>query len=98
MVKKDILINNKSKMIRNPTISLREESDDWALLYNPDTGASFSLNPVSVLVWKNLDGTHTIADLVAIIREKCLNVHDNVENQILNYIHALQERELVTEV
>ena len=31
----------------NPVISLREEFDDWALLFNPDTGRVVGLTPDS---------------------------------------------------
>lgn len=46
----------------HPQISLREEFDDWALLYNPDNGRSVGLTPTGVSIWqslskgKNLDG------------------------------------------
>ena len=37
-----------------PQISLREEYDDWAFLYNPDTGATVGLTPTGVTIWKCL--------------------------------------------
>ncbi len=50
--------------IANPSVVVREESDEWAILFDPDTGKSFGLNPISVFVWKRLDGRHTIRDIV----------------------------------
>ncbi len=44
------------KPIVNPYVQLREEFDDWAILFNPDTGRGFGLNPTGVRVWKLLDG------------------------------------------
>ena len=32
------------KPIANPLIVLREEFDDWAILFDPDTGDAFGLN------------------------------------------------------
>ncbi len=51
------------KLIANPTIVLREEFDDWAVLFDPDTGNAYGMNPVSVFVWKHLDGNHTLEDI-----------------------------------
>ena len=82
-------IDSDRKISANPSIVLREESDEWAILYDPDTGSSYAVNPVSVLIWKHLDGKHTIADLVTVVHEKCKNVPDNVENQIEKFIKQL---------
>ncbi len=38
----------------HPQISLREEFDDWALLYNPDNGRSVGLTPTGVSIWQSL--------------------------------------------
>jgi len=48
------------KPIANPVVLLREEFDDWAILFNPDATLGFSgfgLNPTGVYVWKLLDGS-----------------------------------------
>jgi hypothetical protein len=42
--------------VANPLIVLREEFDDWAILFDPDTGNAFGLNPTGVFIWKLLDG------------------------------------------
>jgi SynChlorMet cassette protein ScmD len=48
--------------IANPLIVLREEFDDWAILFDPDTGNAFGLNPTGVFIWKHLDGKHGVED------------------------------------
>ena len=55
---------NTNKPIANPIIVLREEFDDWAILFNPDSGDAHGLNPIGVFVWKRLDGKHTINDII----------------------------------
>ena len=45
------------KPIANPLVVLREEFDDWAILFDPDTGNAFGLNPTGVYLWKLLDGS-----------------------------------------
>jgi SynChlorMet cassette protein ScmD len=45
--------------VPNPSVVLREEFDDWAVLYNPDTATAVGVNPTGVAVWKLLDGVRT---------------------------------------
>jgi SynChlorMet cassette protein ScmD len=49
--------------IASPVVVLREEFDDWAVLYNPDNATAVGVNPVGVAVWKLLDGSHTVAQI-----------------------------------
>ncbi len=59
------------KTICNPWVMLREEFDDWAVLFDPDTGHGFGLNPTGVLVWKLLDGEHTVEALIEKLHGDC---------------------------
>ena len=52
-------MSRADRPIANPLSVLREEFDDWALLFDPDSGKVVGLNPVSVFIWKRLDGNHT---------------------------------------
>lgn len=79
------------------SLVLREETDDWAILYDPDSGQSFGLNPVSVLIWKNLDGRNTIEKIVRIVKHRCYNVDKNIEKHILEFIKELLENGLIKE-
>ena len=58
------------KPVANPVVVLREEFDDWALLFNPDTAEAVGINPLGVAVWKLLDGRHTLDQIVAMVQEK----------------------------
>jgi len=51
------------KPVANPLVVLREEFDDWAVLFDPDSGNAFGLNPLGVFIWKLLDGHRTIEDI-----------------------------------
>ena len=54
----------KNKPIANPAVVLREEPDNWAILFNPETNNIYTLDPVAVFIWKHLDGEHTEKDIV----------------------------------
>ncbi len=79
-------MKKNDKPITNPLLVLREEFDDWAILFDPDTGDGFGLNPVSVFIWKCLDGKHTLQDILKEIHESCEDVPENAEQEIKAFI------------
>ena len=83
-------VNNKP--IANPLLVFREEFDDWAILFDPDTGDGFGLNPVSVFIWKRLDGKHTIQDILMELRESCEDMPDTAEQEIKDFVEGLVEK------
>lgn len=78
--------------IANPMLVLREEFDDWAILFDPDTGEGFGLNPVSVFIWKRLDGKHTTKDILKDLREACEDIPENAEEEVNDFIEELLEK------
>ncbi|MBW1860548.1 MAG: SynChlorMet cassette protein ScmD [Deltaproteobacteria bacterium] len=78
--------------IANPMLVLREEFDDWAVLFDPDTGDGFGLNPISVFIWKRLDGKHTIQDIMKEIQEDCEDVPENAEKEVNDFLQELIKR------
>lgn len=81
--------------IANPLIVLREEFDDWAILFDPDSGQAFGLNPMGVFVWKRLDGRHTDRAIVEELRESCESLPEEAEQHVRDFIRELVERGLV---
>jgi SynChlorMet cassette protein ScmD len=80
-------VNINKKPMANPYILLREEFDDWAVLFDPDTGQGFGLNPTGVYLWKLLDGKHTLNDLLENIR----GVAENVPETAIEHIAAFAD-------
>ncbi|MFC1488542.1 SynChlorMet cassette protein ScmD [Thermodesulfobacteriota bacterium] len=83
---------NKDMPIANPLLVLREEFDDWAILFDPDTGDGFGLNPVSVFIFKHLDGKHTTQDILNKLLDNCEGVPENAEQEIKDLIEELVEK------
>jgi SynChlorMet cassette protein ScmD len=88
-------MRNADKPVANPLTVLREEFDDWAVLFDPDSGNAFGLNPVGVFIWKRLDGHHTVEDILQEISESCKNVPHQAENHLKAFIQDLVEQGLV---
>ena len=78
---KESYLTTTDKPIANPLIVLREEFDDWAILFDPDTGHAFGLNPLGVFVWQRLDGEHSIQDIISELKESCEDVPGNAQEQ-----------------
>ena len=83
---------DNNKPTANPLLVFREEFDDWAILFDPDTGDGFGLNPVSVFIWKRLDGNHTIQDILMELRKSCEDMPDTAEQEIKVFVEGLVEK------
>jgi SynChlorMet cassette protein ScmD len=83
------------KFVANPRIVLREEYDDWALLFDADSGEIFGLNPTGVFVWKLFDGKHEITDVVEKLRKECEGVPDTAVNEVDEFATDLVNRGFV---
>jgi SynChlorMet cassette protein ScmD len=78
--------------VANPSIVFREEFDDWALLFDPDTGESYGVNPVGAYVWKELDGSKTFAELVDGLRSAFDDVPGTVSDEVAAFLDDLVDR------
>ena len=85
-------------MIANPLMVLREEFDDWALLFDPETSQSYGLNPVSVFIFKRLDGHHTVQDIINELRSACYNAPENAETDVQHFLDDLVAKGLAGHV
>ena len=81
-----------SKLIANPVVILREEFDDWAVLFNPDTAEAVGINPVGVTVWRLLDGSHDLATIVAEVERQFFDLPENLETELERFVAGLVER------
>ena len=76
-------------VIANPLLVLREEFDEGAILFDPETGHTFGVNQIGVLVWKHLDGRHSLDDIAEIVRESATTVPLGVTSHIGNFVQAV---------
>ena len=88
-------MNKMDRPIANPIVVLREEFDDLAILFNPDTADAVGTNPVGILVWKRMDGKRSLKDIVAEIK---ISVEDGPEaalEEITTFVGTLAEQGFV---
>ena len=77
-----------------PSVVLREEFDDWAMLFDPDSNISFGINPIGVYVWKRLEKGRSFAEIIRNINDDCDDVPDNIEGHISDFIESLIKKGL----
>jgi SynChlorMet cassette protein ScmD len=88
------IMPESNKPAANSLVVLREEFDDWAVLFDPDTGNAFGLNPVGVFIWKRLDGNHTAEEILKDLQESCEEIPDEAESHLKDFIQSLVEQGL----
>ena len=88
-------MNQTDRPIANPIVVLREEFDDWAVLFNPDTAYAAGTNPIGVAVWKRMDGKRSLEDIVSEIRTSFEDTPDAVIKEIAAFVNILEEKGFV---
>jgi SynChlorMet cassette protein ScmD len=88
-------MNQTDRPIANPIVVLREEFDDWAVLFNPETADAVGTNPVGVAVWKRMDGTKNLADIVSEIKNSFEDTPDAAFKEIAAFVNTLAENGFV---
>jgi len=88
------MIDNE-KLIANPKVVFRDDFDDYAILFNPETGLAFGVNPVGALIWKLLHNEVDIMDLTHQITEACSDIPSDVEYQVREFVMTMLEQGLV---
>jgi len=85
-------MKSDDRPLADPMLVLREEFDDWAILFDPDTGDSFGVNPVSVFIFKHLDGRNTLDDIMRKLRMECEDAPDDAEQYVAEFIDSLVQK------
>jgi SynChlorMet cassette protein ScmD len=75
--------------IANSMVVFREEFDDWAILFDPDTGKAFGINPVAALIWKRLDGKHDELSILKEIRNCFSDAPEDIESHFKEFVQEL---------
>jgi SynChlorMet cassette protein ScmD len=80
------------KPMANPVVVLREEFDDWAVLFNPDTAEAVGINPVGIAVWKLMDGRQTVGEITLKIQEQFSRVPGTAPAEVDKFVSDLEKR------
>jgi SynChlorMet cassette protein ScmD len=79
------------KPVANPIVVLREEFDDWAVLFNPDTAEAVGINPIGVAIWKLMDGERKLEEIVTEIKDRFVDVPEAALEEVTTFVGNLAE-------
>ena len=83
----------------NPETVFREEFDNSAILFNPDSGDIFSLNPTGRVIWQALaDGCDEAAVLQKLAAACDAPLPDSAGDDLKEFIAQLKEMGFVADV
>jgi len=85
-----------SKPVLSPQVVLREESDDWAMLFDPSTGNAFGIDPVGVFIVKQLDGNKSIMEIVRGLGELFEAVPPEADKDAIELVDDLRRKGLAS--
>lgn len=74
------------------SVMVRVESDDYAMVYDADTGSSFAITPTAVYIANCLTGEKTIQNIVDEMREEFEGIPENAEMVVEKFIETLIEK------
>lgn len=83
------MIDEKVQYIVNPDVSCREEGPAGALLFNPDSDQVLVVNSTGRLIWQALDEPLTLDELTSMIHDLCIDVPEDVQQDVLEYVERL---------
>jgi SynChlorMet cassette protein ScmD len=88
------VIDRNSKPILNPDLVLRQEFDDWAVLFDPNSGEAYALDPVGVFIAQRLDGNKSIMQITRELSEFFENIPPEADEDALVFVNSLLEKEM----
>jgi hypothetical protein len=78
----------------NPNVVFREDFDDIAVIFNPESGKSFSLNRTGAISWKALRDNKSKGQVLAEFKRNCYDIPADVEEHLSEFISALLDNGL----
>ena len=84
-------MNLSDKPVANPVVVLREEFDEWAVLFNPDTAGAVGINPVGVAIWKLMNGERNLEEIAAHVKDEFYDVPETVDEEVTDFVSNLTE-------
>lgn len=79
----------------NPEIVYREDFDDWAVLFDPDTAETYGLNETSSYIWKQINGENSTEDIVKLLDGEFENVPEDAADLVKNFFAQMEDKGLI---
>ena len=81
------IADKSSRYMKNPDVVVREEDEDGALIFNPDTDQIRVLNPTGFFIYQLCDGSNDLNGMILAVKNTFKDVPDDqVSGQVEEYI------------
>ena len=79
----------------NPQTVFRKEIDGSALLFDPESGATFGLNPTRAFLWEQFASGLDEAAALAELRKVCANMPPEADRHIAEFVASLKAKKFI---
>ncbi len=82
----------KTKYRSSPVVSFRDEGEEGAVLFNPDTDKCLILNFVGACIWRYLKKPRTLDEIISMLSETFSGVEsEKVRKDLKQFINDFEE-------
>lgn len=81
---------------RNKLVLWRELAGE-AVLLDPVAGCSYNLNQTGTLIWKLLDGQHSMQDIAATLSDTYQTAYEQVAQDVAHVLEDLRQNNLLSD-
>jgi hypothetical protein len=81
---------------KNDNVVFREESE-YSLLFNIETGRIHKINSTAVTIWKSIDSTRTVSEIMEQVRKEYGNI-ETIPADVVEFLSSLKEGGYIMEV
>jgi hypothetical protein len=94
LINKNVLVDHgefmKKKYVQNPVVNLREEDDDGALLFNPDSNRIRLLNNTGFFIWKLCASEKSLDELADAVRQEYIDApKEQLDEDMKNFLDEM---------
>ncbi len=85
-------MSGQTKYRANPVVSFKDEGDEGAVLYNPDTDKSIVLNAVGSIIWRFIEEARTSDEIISLLTENFSGVDtEQAREDLKEFINNFEE-------
>ena len=91
----NILVSKFREIIVNPAVIIRDDFEDFGIIYNPETDKSYSINQTGVEILKHIQSQTPIPEIADKLRENFSEVPDDISGRVDMFIKTLIDKGLL---
>ena len=91
-------MTGQNKYRANPVVSFKDEGDEGAVLYNPDTDKCVIINSAGSIIWRYLEEPRTFDEIISMLSERFSEVNIEIAREDLEQFINNFEVDFIDEI